>query len=154
MDVALDIVGLAAPGIPSAGLKAGAHLAGAAYGAYKAVDAAHDASKVAKTVAKVSKESDTALKAVDAAKDIRNADYLQDSLNRIVKAQHPDPKKGFSNTYALTASKDGRLVLSKNRGIPGPKARQEAEHIFGKGNVEFAGGRKQIWIYLLCEAKG
>ena len=154
LDVALDIVGLAAPGIPSAGLKVGVHAAETAYDAYKAVDAAHDASKVAKTVAKVSKESDTALKAVDAAKDIRNADYLQDSLNRIVKAQHPDPKKGFSNTYALTASKDGRLVLSKNRGVPGPKARQEAEHIFGKGNVEFAGGRNANLDLSLMRSKG
>lgn len=154
LDVALDIVGLAAPGIPSAGLKVGVHAAETAYDAYKAVDAVHDASKVAKTVAKVSKESDTALKAVDAAKDIRNADYLQDSLNRIVKAQHPNPKKGFSNTYALTASKDGRLVLSKNRGVPGPKARQEAENIFGKGKVEFAGGKNANLDLDLLKSKG
>ena len=154
VDILTDVVGLVTPGIPSAGLKVGVHAAETAYDAYKAVDAAHDASKVAKTVAKVSKESDTALKAVDAAKDIRNADYLQDSLNRIVKAQHPDPKKGFSNTYALTASKDGRLVLSKNRGVPGPKARQEAEHIFGKGNVEFAGGRNANLDLSLMRSKG
>ena len=154
VDILTDVVGLVTPGIPSAGLKVGVHAAETAYDAYKAVDAAHDASKVAKTVAKVSKESDTALKAVDAAKDIRNADYLQDSLNRIVKAQHPDPKKGFSNTYALTASKDGRLVLSKNRGIPGPKARQEAEHIFGKGKVEFAGGKNANLDLNLLKSKG
>lgn len=154
VDILTDVVGLVTPGVPSAGLKVGVHAAETAYDAYKAVDAVHDASKVAKTVAKVSKESDTALKAVDAAKDIRNADYLQDSLNRIVKAQHPNPKKGFSNTYALTASKDGRLVLSKNRGVPGPKARQEAENIFGKGKVEFAGGKNANLDLDLLKSKG
>ena len=58
------------------------------------------------------------------------------------------------NTAALTASKDGRLVLSKNRGIPGPKARQEAEHIFGKGNVEFVGGRNANLDLDLLKSKG
>ena len=139
VDILTDVVGLVTPGVPSAGLKVGVHAAETAYDAYKAVDTVHDLSKAADVAITVSKKGDAVLDAADAAKDIRNADYLQDSLNRIVKAQHPNPKKGFSNTYALTTSKDGRLVLSKNRGVPGPKARQEAENIFGKGKVEFAG---------------
>ena len=65
MDVALDIVGLAAPGIPSAGLKAGAHLAGAAY---KAAGATHGLSKAVSVVAAVSKNGDTALKLTEQSK--------------------------------------------------------------------------------------
>ena len=154
VDILTDVVGLVTPGVPSAGLKVGVHAAETAYDAYKAVDTAHDLSKAADVAITVSKKGDTVLDAADAAKDIRNADYLQDSLNRIVKAQHPNPKKGFSNTYALTTSKDGRLVLSKNRGVPGPKARQEAENIFGKGKVEFAGGKNANLDLDLLKSKG
>ena len=154
VDILTDVVGLVTPGVPSAGLKVGVHAAETAYDAYKAVDTVHDLSKAADVAITVSKKGDAVLDAADAAKDIRNADYLQDSLNRIVKAQHPNPKKGFSNTYALTTSKDGRLVLSKNRGVPGPKARQEAENIFGKGKVEFAGGKNANLDLDLLKSKG
>ena len=47
-----------------------------------------------------------------------------------------------------------RLVLSKNRGVPGPKARQEAENIFGKGKVEFAGGKNANLDLDLLKSKG
>ena len=154
VDILTDVVGLVTPGVPSAGLKVGVHAAETAYDAYKAVDTVHDLSKAADVAITVSKKGDAVLDAADAAKDIRNADYLQDSLNRIVKAQHPNPKKGFSNTYALTTSKDGRLVLSKNRGVPGPKARQEAENIFGKGKVEFAGRKNAPLDLDLLKSKG
>ncbi len=71
------------------------HAAETAYDAYKAVDTVHDLSKAADVAITVSKKGDAVLDAADAAKDIRNADYLQDSLNRIVKAQHPNPKRDF-----------------------------------------------------------
>lgn len=73
LDVALDIVGLAAPGIPSAGLKAGAHLAGVAY---RAAGAAHGLSKAVGVVAAVSKNGDTALKLTDTVKDAKKASKI------------------------------------------------------------------------------
>ena len=76
LDVALDIVGLAAPGIPSAGLKAGAHLAGAAY---KAAGATHGLSKAVGVVAAVSKNGDTALKLTDTVKDAKKASNIVNS---------------------------------------------------------------------------
>ena len=77
MDVALDIVGLAAPGIPSAGLKAGAHLAGVAY---RAAGAAHGLSKAVGVVAAVSKNGDTALKLTDTVKDAKKASKIAHSI--------------------------------------------------------------------------
>ena len=77
LDVALDIVGLAAPGIPSAGLKAGAHLAGAAY---KAAGATHGLSKAVGVVAAVSKNGDTALKLTDTVKDAKKASKIAHSI--------------------------------------------------------------------------
>ena len=73
LDVALDIVGLAAPGIPR---KAGAHLAGAAYGAYKAAGATHGLSKAVGVVAAVSKNGNTALKLTDTVKDAKKASKI------------------------------------------------------------------------------
>ena len=154
VDIIADVAGLVIPGVPSAGVKAGVKAVDAAHDAYKAVDTIHDASKVAdaaKTATKVISKGDDV---VDTAKDIKKAEKLQDSLDSIVKAAHPDPKKGFSNTYALTSAKDGSLILSKNSGIPGPKARAEAERIFGQGNVRFAGGRNANLDLDLLKSKG
>ena len=154
VDIIADVAGLVIPGVPSAGVKAGVKAVDAAHDAYKAVDTIHDASKVAdaaKTATKVISKGDDV---VDTAKDIKKAEKLQDSLDSIVKAAHPDPKKGFSNTYALTSAKDGSLILSKNSGIPEPKARAEAERIFGQGNVRFAGGRNANLDLDLLKSKG
>ena len=100
LDVALDIVGLAAPGIPSAGLKAGAHLAGAAY---KAAGATHGLSKAVGVVAAVSKNGDTALKLTDTVKDAKKASKIAHSgsiklssnaLSQGKRIPNPNGKKG------------------------------------------------------------
>ena len=39
-------------------------------------------------------------------------------------------------------SEDGRVVVSKNNGVPGPKSREKAIEIFGD-NVEFVRGGKK-----------
>ena len=80
LDVALDIVGLAAPGIPSAGLKAGAHLAGVVY---RAAGAAHGLSKAVGVVAAVSKNGDTALKLTDTVKKFDKLRYLLYTVKKL-----------------------------------------------------------------------
>ena len=80
LDVALDIVGLAAPGIPSAGLKAGAHLAGVAY---RAAGAAHGLSKAVGVVAAVSKNGDTALKLTDTVKKFYKLRHLLYTVKKL-----------------------------------------------------------------------
>lgn len=158
VDVLADVAGLLIPCVPSAGLKAGIRLGAEAvettYDVYKATNKIGDSAKVAKTAKSFVTKGDNVLEAADNVKDFSNANYLQDSLDSIVKTAHPNPKKGFDNTYALTSAKDGSLILSKNRGIPGPKARAQAERIFGQGNVKFAGGRNSNLDLDLLKSKG
>lgn len=139
VDIVADVAGLLIPGVPSAGLKIGVDACEAAYDTYKAVNTVHDAKKATELATTVAKNGDEIVSVANKI-DINNPTQMQEALDQIVKAQHPDPNKGFSNTYALTAAQDGTVILSKNAGIPGPAARSQATEIFGD-NIRFAGGR-------------
>ena len=66
---------------------------------------------------------------------------LIDAANEINKAQyngHPFASK--MNPISVTATTDGQIIVSKNRGIPGKISRAQAKAIFGD-DVIIVGGR-------------
>jgi RHS repeat-associated protein len=69
-------------------------------------------------------------------------DDIQTATDKIHTAQSGDTWYGNKNPIAVTVSADGRVIVSKNNGVPGPKARAKAIEIFGSA-VEFVrGGEK------------
>lgn len=66
---------------------------------------------------------------------------LIDAAHEINKAQyngHPFASK--MNPISVTATSDGQIIVSKNRGIPGKISRAQAQAIFGD-DVIIVGGR-------------
>ena len=58
----------------------------------------------------------------------------------ISDAQYTSPYYKYKNPISVTVATDGTIVVSKNNGTPGPKAREKAREIFGD-DVKFANGR-------------
>ena len=69
-------------------------------------------------------------------------DDIQRATDSIHNAQYEGKWYGSKNPIAVTVTSDGRVIVSKNNGIPGPKSRQMAIQIFGD-NVEFVRGGKE-----------
>jgi len=51
---------------------------------------------------------------------------LMDAANDINNAQYGDSFYGKKNPISVTVPEDGSVIISKNNGIPGPKAREKA----------------------------
>lgn len=66
---------------------------------------------------------------------------MQCIVDSIHNAQYGGSKFGDYNPICVTISADGHVIISKNNGVPGPKARRMAKKIFGD-KVKFVRGGK------------
>ena len=67
---------------------------------------------------------------------------IQRAVDSIHDAQYGNKWYGNLNPISVTISKSGNVIVSKNNGVPGPKARAKATQIFGN-QVEFVKGGKK-----------
>jgi len=73
-------------------------------------------------------------------------DDIQRAVDSIHNAQYHGRWYGALNPISVTISADGKVVVSKNNGVPAPKSRAMAAQIFGN-NVEFVwDGKKTNYV--------
>ena len=74
-------------------------------------------------------------------RDCLSDQELIDAANDIHYAQYKNAWWGSKNPITVTQATDGTVVISKNNGVIGPKARQRAAEIFGSDDVIIVRGR-------------
>ncbi|WP_243156015.1 RHS repeat-associated core domain-containing protein [Clostridium sp. C2-6-12] len=67
---------------------------------------------------------------------------LQRATDSIHNAQYGGKWFGNKNPISVTVSSEGRVIVSKNNGVPGPKSREMATNIFGDDAEFVRGGKK------------